>query len=164
MSMSAAVMKKSLGHIRKVSLLLLLLSVVACGRCKEEVNYGNPAYKLRLLSQHNQDLWFGSTAIFDPDSIYFMHKTRGLLTHTVNKKARVVELIFPPTAEARQEITLVLNSSDTDKIHYSTQFLQEECSQGEELLYVDFENIRMCNRCGDGRFNSSTTITLRKNL
>lgn len=157
-------MKVLYSYFQNTCLLLLLFLVVGCKRCREEVNFGNPTYKLQLKSQTNQDLWFGSTAIFDPDSIQFFHKTKGFLTHTVNKKARVVELIFPPTEGEQQEISLVLNMSDSDKITYTTRFLEEECSRGEDLQYLNFEGIRMCTHCGDGRFNTSIYITLRKNL
>ncbi len=144
--------------------LFILVAMAGCKKCADYSDFGNPPHRLQLKSQLNQDLWFGAAAIFNPDSARFIHQTKGVLDFTVNPGERVIELQFPPTNEENREITLILTSTDSDRIVYHTQYDRQECQEGEVLRFLDYEGIRACTNCGDGRFNTNINIVLRKNL
>lgn len=138
--------------------------VSSCNKCDDTLEDQNPPRLVQLKSDVNQDLWFGAAAIFNPDSVLFIHETAGALPFTVNNQKRAIALVFPETAGASQKITLRLSQGDSDQIDYSTESEENECTTEEILRYVNFEGVRACTNCGDGRFNSSAFIVLRKAL
>ncbi len=150
---------------------LALVLTHACKKDCENETVNQTTQLLQLKSTQSQNLWFGGTAIFNPDSVLFIYlkadrfnEVPDTLPFTVNREARNVELAFPETNGGTHTIQMHLNDKEIDQLTYSTEIIKEECKMVNAVLEIKYNGKKVCTRCGDGRYNAVRQVIFKKNL
>lgn len=151
--------------------IIVLVLTNACKKDCENNTENQTAQLLQLKSTSGQNLWFGSTAIFNPDSVLFIHIKSDIfnekpdtLLFIVDREKRNIQLTFPETNSVTRTIQMHLNTKEIDVLTYSTDLVQEECGTVKAVMVVKYNGKKVCNRCGDGRYNGVREVIFKKNL
>ncbi|MDZ7846779.1 MAG: hypothetical protein U5L96_08405 [Owenweeksia sp.] len=140
----------------------VFLALTSCQECNVSKDKGNPDRFIRLLNQQGEDLWFGTTARYNPDSVKFIHEREGELAKEVKTGTQSVVIKFPETQDQPEEIIMQLDSVTSHTLTYNTLvFVNNECEQEYTLSYVKLNGEQMCGSCGNTQFNDDRYINLR---
>lgn len=148
--------------LRNTGLLILILHISGCKECTNVEDHGSPDHYIRLLDDDGQNLWFGDSAIYDPQQVRFVHESKGELQATPDPSSQSVILNFPTTEGQAEEISMQLDTNSTHTITYNTiVFTNNKCTKEYTLSYVKFNGEQVCGSCGKTEFNDDRYINLR---
>lgn len=133
-------------------LLGAMLGTTGCSKCDDIQPSAYPIARFRLLGPGNQDLWFGTSAPYSPDSLQiFIQSPEGLkqVSFINNKNATTphIGLALEPRATA-DAYYFKLNASDTDTIGYFVLVEQVNCKESYKIGRIEQNGTLLCNFCG----------------
>lgn len=143
-----------------ISGIAVIYALSACSDCSIVEDKGNPQRQFRLEDENGNSLWFGSTAIYNPEDAVFEHPTQGVLATTVNSGSQSVGVMVPLTDQEEVTMTLTLDSVTTSQLMYTAFMFEEKCKRTYELSYIFQDSEKICTLCGSTQFENDGYIYL----
>jgi hypothetical protein len=139
-------------QLMRLFLIVVVWQATGCSKCDEVTPTAWPLARLRLLGANNQDLWFGSMATFDPDSLrVYKPGTQGLVAVDVivNRNANTPHVAV--ALEPRDAISTYyfqFKAQDTDTIAYFVLIEEVNCQESYQIGRMEQNGTLICNYCG----------------
>ena len=138
----------------------LICSLTACNDCSIVEDKGNPQRQFKLQDENGNSLWFGSSAIYNPEEAVFEHPTQGVLATTINSGSQSVGVVMPLTDQDQVTMTLKLDSVNSSELVYTSFMFEEKCARTYEVSYIIQDGVKICTLCGDHPFEGDKFIYL----
>lgn len=141
---------------------MIAFIATSCNDCSLVQDTGNPDRQFRLRDAQGNDLWFGDSAKFDPNTVVFEHQTKGVLITQVNASNKSVGVMIPLTTEDEEQIFVHLDSTNTETLRYVSFAYESKCEKKYELSYMFQNGVKICTLCGSTEFEDDPNIYLVK--